>query len=538
VDAGRRTPGTPRKLWRFHGGLHLEGRKELSTGGAIATLPLPARLVLPLQQHIGAPAEPLVGAGERVLKGQKIAKASGYVSVPLHAPSSGTVVEIAEHPVPHPSGLAARCIVIETDGREEWCERRPVEDYTRLDPSALRNLVREAGIVGLGGAGFPAFIKLNPGRGRTIETLILNAAECEPYISCDDLLMRERAEEVIEGMRILRHAVQARDCIIGIEDNKPEAHAALVRAAAALGADDIAIARIPTIYPTGGEKLLIRVLTGKEVPSHGLPAEVGVVCHNVATAAAVCRAVMRGEPLISRIVTVTGQGIARPGNVEVPIGTPMHALIEHCGGYTPDVDRLVLGGPMMGFALHHDGLPVTKTASCLLAATRAELAPPPPAMPCIRCAECARACPVNLLPQQLYWYAHSKDFDRVQDYNLFDCIECGCCAYVCPSHIPLVQYYRYAKAEIWAQERDRKKAELARQRFEFRTERLERERAERAERLRQKKAAVEAAPVAGGEDPKKAAIAAALERVRAKQKAQAPAAEPAETSDAAGKDAE
>jgi electron transport complex protein RnfC len=504
------------KLWKFPGGLPLEGHKSLSTGQSVIDSSLPSRLILPLQQHIGEPAEPVVKVGEKVLKGQLIARANGYVSVPVHASTSGMVSALTDLPVAHPSGLSAPCIVIEPDGEERWTERHPVPDYLDLDRGKLRNLIREAGIVGLGGAGFPTFIKLNPGPHRPIETLVLNGAECEPYITCDDMLMRERAEEVIAGVQIMQYMLGAQRCIVGIEDNKPEAYAAI---RAAIEDPAIEVVQVPTRYPAGGEKQLIRVLTGQEVPSQGLPAAIGVVCQNVATAAAVYRAIVLGEPLVSRIVTVTGQAIRRPGNLQVPIGMPIDELLAEAGGTLENLDRLIMGGPMMGFALPTDAAPVVKTTNCILAATQAEVAPSPQAQPCIRCGACVEACPARLLPQQLYWHTRAKEFDKVQDYHLFDCIECGCCAYVCPSHIPLVQYYRYAKTEIWAQERDRQRADLARQRHEHRLERLQREKRERAERHRKKKAALAASTA--DEAQKKATIQAAVARAKAKREAAA-----------------
>ncbi|ADE15815.1 electron transport complex, RnfABCDGE type, C subunit [Nitrosococcus halophilus Nc 4] len=501
-----------RRLWSFPGGLKLPDHKSPSTQAPIAPAALPKQLVLPLQQHIGEPAEPVVNLGERVLKGQVIATAQGYLSAPVHASSSGQVVAIDNLPIPHPSGLNAPCIVIETDGEDAWSERQRVENYQQLDPSQLRNLIRQAGIVGLGGAGFPTFIKLNPGPEPRVETLILNGAECEPYITCDDLLMRERAEEIIQGIRIMGHALHVHHCLIGIEDNKSEAY----RALAAAATEGIEVVSIPTRYPTGGEKQLIKVLTGQEVPSNGLPIDVGVVCHNVGTAVAVHRAINVGEPLISRIVTVTGSAVARPRNLEVLLGTPIRHLLTQCDTDIDRIDRLIMGGPMMGFTLHHDAAPVIKTTNCLLAGLQ-ERVRQPPVMPCIRCGACGEVCPVQLLPQQLYWHARAKELDKLQDYHLFDCIECGCCDYVCPSHIPLVHYYRYAKSEIWAQEQEREKADLARQRHEFRRQRREREQQERAARQQAKKAAV--APSASKTD-KQAAIQAAVERARAKRTAQ------------------
>ncbi len=515
--------GNGRRLWRFYGGLHLPAHKGESMGLPVVPARLPRYLILPLQMHIGVPAEPLVEIGAHVLKGQMIARPEGYVSAPVHASSSGTVVAIEQRPVPHPSGLAAPCIVIETDGKETWRHRETrIEDYTALDPSELRNRIREAGIVGLGGAGFPSFIKMNPGPDAAVETLILNGAECEPYITCDAMLMQERPEEVIQGMRIMRHALRAKQCLIGVEDNKPEAIAALRSALERLDVADAQVVVIPTRYPAGGEKQLIQVLTGKEVPSAGLPLDIGVVCHNVGTAAAIHRAVEHGEPLISRWVTVTGRGVAEPRNLEVLIGTPLAELLEQCGSRDP-IERLIMGGPMMGFPLHTDAAPVIKTTNCLLAATAFELGPQQPAMPCIRCGACMEVCPARLLPQQLYWHARAKDFDKAQDYKLFDCIECGCCAEVCPSHLPLVQYYRYAKTEIWAQERDKRAADLARRRHEFRLERLEREQREKEERQRQKKEALRRSREGGEseEQGKKAAIEAAVERARARKQAAA-----------------
>jgi electron transport complex protein RnfC len=475
----------------FHGGVHPEQHKSESTQVPICQGEIPERLVLPLHQHIGEPAEPLFAVGDRVLKGQTIARASGYVSAPLHAPTSGTVVEIGDYPVPHPSGLVAPCMVIEPDGEERWTDHAGHDDYASIDPVALRNIIREAGIVGLGGAGFPTYIKMNPGHHRPIDTLILNGAECEPYITCDDMLMRERAAEIVRGLAIVRHALQAKEAIIGVEDNKPEAIAAM-RAAVA-GLDGVRVVPVPTIYPTGDSKLLARILTGKEIPSNKLSAHVGITCVNVGTVYAVHRAIAFGEPLLSRIVTVTGGAVAQPRNLETLLGTPMDALLRQCGTRMTALERLIMGGPMMGFALHRADLPVIKTTNCVLAATAAELPAQKPAMPCIRCGACSDACPMNLLPQQLYWHARNKDLDKVQKFDLFDCIECGACSYVCPSSIPLVQYFRYAKGDIWIQEREKEKAQLARRRFDARQARIEREKAEREAKRQQKKAALDAA---------------------------------------------
>ncbi|HHM05461.1 MAG TPA: electron transport complex subunit RsxC [Gammaproteobacteria bacterium] len=504
-------------LFRFPGGVHPPQHKQASTTRAVRPARLPNKLILPLHQHIGESAEAVVEVGDTVLKGQPIAKATGFVSAAVHAPSSGVVTDIGDYPVPHPSGLSAPCVVIETDGEDRWIKRNPPADYRRIDPSHLRNLIREAGIVGLGGAGFPSFIKLNPGRSKHIDTLILNGIECEPYITCDDMLMRERAGNIIEGLKVIRHALQARRCVIAVEDNKPEAYAAMQAAAKDLDGVDVVLC--PTIYPQGSEKQLIQVITGKEVPGNRLPLHIGVVVHNVGTAHAVYQAVIKGRPLISRYVTVTGAAVGQACNLDVLIGTPMIDLLNQCDVNLATMDRLIMGGPMMGYALHTVNAPVIKTTNCLLAATAAELPPPAAPLPCIRCGACMGVCPVSLLPQQLYWHAHAREFDKAQNYNLFDCIECGCCAYVCPSRLPLVQYYRYAKGEIWKQEREKEKADLARQRHDARLKRLEREKAERAARHKKKKKALQNEPAANGKNAagKKAAIQEALERVRAKK---------------------
>lgn len=502
------------RLWRFRGGVHPDQHKTESTDAPIEPGRIPERLVLPLHQHIGEPAEPLFAVGERVLKGQALARASGYVSAPVHAPTSGTVVAIGEYPVPHPSGMSAPCMVIEPDGEEHWVEHQGIADYESLDPAALRNLIREAGIVGLGGAGFPTFIKLNPGHLKAIDTLILNGAECEPYITCDDMLMRERAAEVVSGLAIVAHALQARESVIGIENNKQEALRAMREAAR--GYPNIRVAEVPTLYPSGDSKLLAKILTGKEVPSNKLSLHIGLTCINVGTTYAVHRAVHHGEPLTSRIVTVTGGAVGSPRNLEAMIGTPMNELLAQCATRMDRIDRLVMGGPMMGFALHRADLPLIKTTNCILAAPAAEVLPSRPVMPCIRCGACSDACPMNLLPQQLYWYAKSRDLEKVQKYELFDCIECGACSYVCPSNIPLVQYFRYAKGDIWVQEREKEKAGIARRRHDARQARVEREKAEKEAKRQQKKAALDAA---NARERGQAEAQAAMQRAEARRDA-------------------
>lgn len=517
------------KLHEFHGGLHLPEHKSESTDKPIQELAIPKRLLLPLKQHIGAPASLLVKAGDKVLKGQMLAAPNGRISAPVHAPTSGTVVEISEQQIPHPSGLSAPCVIIETDGKDEWTELpEPLTNWAQLDADTLIDRIRDCGIVGLGGATFPSSVKLEH-RNQDIDTLIINGAECEPFITCDDMLMREQADRIVDGIRILKHILDIQRCLVGIEDNKPEAIDAMRTASEKAGLSRTTIVPVPTIYPSGGEKQLIEILTGKEVPIHGIPASIGIVCHNVGTTQAVAEAVLAGKPLIARVVTVTGAGVNQPGNFRALLGTPIKALIEQAGGSNNNSTRLVYGGPMMGFSLRSDELPLTKSGNCILMPSEEESPVPPRMTACIRCGKCADVCPARLLPQQLYWYARARDFDKMQDYHIHDCIECGCCSHVCPSHIPLVQFYRYGKTELWKREQEKKKADHARRRHEARAERLERIAAERKSRLRKKKEALEKKPAAGkgngkkkaagGDDAKKAAIEAAMKRVAAKKAA-------------------
>ena len=382
------------QLHRFHGGLVLPGRREAVASRPVQAAGIPPRLVLPLKQHIGEPAECLVRPGDRVFKGQMIAAPRGAISMPVHASSSGSVIAVEERPIPHPSGLMAPCIVIETDGRDEWGQANaPLADYRQVPVGRLLERIREAGIVGLGGAGFPTQVKLAHGSPAGIDLLVINGVECEPYICCDDRLMQERSGEVLEGVRILQHILRPRHCIIAIEDHMPAAEAAMRAAVGAAAAGNLRVVRVPEIYPTGGERQLIKVLTGREVPSQGFPADIGIICQNVGTAAAVCRAVVHDRPLISRIVTVTGAGVREPRNLEVLLGTPFRHAVETCGGYSSDVDRLLMGGPMMGFAVATDEVPVIKTTNCILAVTREEMPPPAPPCPAYAAASAPRYAP-------------------------------------------------------------------------------------------------------------------------------------------------
>ena len=513
---------TDRTLHQFPGGLHPAQHKEESNRTPIRRAAMPAQLVLPLKQHIGAAAEVVVKVGERVLRHQLLARADGYVSAPIHAPTSGVIVAIEEHLVPHPSGLRAPCVLLAPDGLDEAMQAfEPWADFSQISPVLLRERVRAAGIVGLGGAVFPSAVKLAGTPGTPIHTVLLNGAECEPYITCDDRLMRERAEEVLRGGQILMQAVGAEKCLVGIEDNKPEAIAAMRLAAEQLADARFEIVAIPTIYPSGAEKQLLFVLTGEKVSRETRVTERGYLGQNVGTAAAIYRAVVRGEPLTRRIVTLTGSGLRAPGNWDVPLGMLASDLLAQAGGYTDDVARLIFGGPMGGFALNSDDLPVTKAANCFLALAAPDAPAEPLPMPCIRCGKCAEACPVELQPQQLLWDARAGEFERAEKQDsLFECIECGICAAVCPSHIPLVQYFRYAKSEIWQHEREREKSNVARDRFDFRNMRIERDKQEREAMLAAKRAQLAAQkPTEQQADDKQQAIAAAMARAQARKDA-------------------
>ncbi|HRP24985.1 MAG TPA: electron transport complex subunit RsxC [Thauera sp.] len=511
------------RLFKFHGGIKPAAHKDESASAPIRRAPLPSRLIVPLRQSTRATATCIVEVGQKVLKGQRIGEPEGLLGTAVHAPTSGTVVDFGPYTMAHASGLRTRCVVIEPDGEERWIEHAPF-DYHGTSREESLAWLRECGIVGLGGASFPSHVKL--GKGAGIETLILNGGECEPWITCDDRLMRERAADILAGAVILRELIGAREMVVGIEDNKPEAIAAMQEAAAASG-HGVRIVPIPSLYPAGGEKQLIRVLTGIEIPYGKLGADFGVQCFNVGTAHAVYRAIAHGEPLLSRIVTLTGN-VEDAGNWEVLIGTPIEELLP-LARPKPDTDRRIMGGPMMGFALPRLDVPIVKGSNCIIAASPKLFPPPPPEQPCIRCTECAKACPAELQPFELYWFGRSKNFGKAQEYHLFDCIECGCCAYVCPSHIPLVDYFRFSKSEIWARERDKAAADQARERFEFRNFRQEREKAEKAAKLAAKAAetraklaeagsdAAAAEPAPAAEDPKKALIAAALARAKAQK---------------------
>jgi len=492
-------------LGKLHGGLRLPPSKSGSTAQPAYEIPVPGQLVLPIAQHVGNPAQPIVGIGERVLKGQLIAELDGALGAPIHASSSGKVVAIERWPISRRHGDPGPCIVIETDGEDRAIERADTPPpFDSLAPETLLQIILQGGIVGLGGAVFPTAQKLMQANTCEIDHLILNGVECEPYISCDDVLMRERAREVVGGAQILMHALGLDICFIVVESDKPEALHELADVMTDIRDDRLVLKQVPSIYPSGGEDQLVQLVTNREVPSGGLPSDVGCLVQNVGTAAAIYDWVQNHEPLISRITTITGDGIAQPMNVKTRIGTTVADVVNFAGGYTDVAKQLIIGGPMTGKSVSTDRVPIVKATNCILVLS--ETPSPGPEMPCIRCGDCAAVCPVQLLPQQLFWYACADDEKRMRSYGLTDCIECGCCDLVCPSHIPLTADFRKAKGRIRELADEKARAERARRRFEARNERLEREQQEREQELAQQKS-----------DAKKAGPAAIAEILKRKK---------------------
>ncbi|MFJ5482593.1 electron transport complex subunit RsxC [Pectobacterium actinidiae] len=495
------------RIWDFDGGIHPPEMKTQSSQTPLRQIPLPEQFIIPLKQHLGPEGEICVSVGDKVLRGQPLTRGKGR-TLPVHAPTSGTVNAIRQHTTAHPSGLSELSIIIIPDGDDRWCERQTFTDYRAQSVDTLLAHLHQAGIAGLGGAGFPTAAKLQGGM-RGIETLIINGAECEPYITADDRLMQECADEIIQGVEILSFLLQPKRILIGIEDNKPEAIRALKLA---LGKrSDMQLRVIPTKYPSGGAKQLTKILTGKEVPFGKHSAAIGVLMQNVGTAFAIKRAVIDGEPLTERVVTLTGEALRQPGNVWARLGTPVRHLLKQGGFHVNKQPMVVMGGPLMGFTLPSLDVPIVKISNCLLAPSHTEMEPVAEEQSCIRCSKCADACPAGLLPQQLYWFSRGQEHEKARNHHLFDCIECGACAYVCPSNIPLVQYYRQEKAEIRAIDEEAQRAAQAKVRFDAKQARLEREKAARERRHKQ--------AAAGVSTTDKDAVQAALERVRRKQTA-------------------
>ncbi|HHF3757301.1 electron transport complex subunit RsxC [Haemophilus influenzae] len=499
------------KLWDFKGGIHPPEMKSQSNSQPLRHLPLGTDFYIPLKQHVGTTGNLLIKEGDYVLKGQALTKGDGLRMLPVHAPTSGTIKSIKPYVATHPSGLDEPTIHLQADSLDQWIERNPIDNFSTLSPEQLIHKIYQAGIAGLGGAVFPTAAKIQSAE-QKVKLLIINGAECEPYITCDDRLMRERADEIIEGIRILRYILRPEKVVIAIEDNKPEAIEAIRKALQ--GANDISVRIIPTKYPSGATKQLIYLLTGIEVPSGARSSSIGVLMQNVGTMFAIKRAVINDEPLIERVVTLTGNKIAEKGNYWVRLGTPISQILSDVGYQFDKYFPVFVGGPMMGLELPNFNAPVTKIVNCLLAPDYLEYAEPEAEQACIRCSSCSDACPVNLMPQQLYWFARSEDHKKSEEYALKDCIECGICAYVCPSHIPLIQYFRQEKAKIWQIKEKQKKSDEAKIRFEAKQARMEREEQERKARSqRAAQARREELAQTKGEDP----VKAALERLKAKK---------------------
>jgi electron transport complex protein RnfC len=502
-------------FWQFHGGIHPPEQKFLTNDKPIRTVELPQELIIPLQQHIGQSGELLIKPGDKVLKGQQLTQFSSPMAVPVHAPTSGLVTAVKPSTIAHPSGLNDLCIFITPDGEDKWQERKSCENFYQLSQHELISKIANAGIAGMGGAGFPTHIKTNTQS--SVNYLIINAAECEPYITADDLLIREQSTTIIDGIKILDLLLKPEYILIGIEDNKPEAIKVLKQGTKDI--EKIIVCVLPTKYPTGGEKQLIKALTGLEVPSDKLPLSLGIVMQNVATCYAIADAVINDTPLLKRVVTITGQALEKPQNIWALLGTPINYLLAQCGYLINNDKHLIMGGPMMGFSLANDNVPIVKTTNCILAPSEEEISTKTKEVDCIRCGQCADVCPSQLLPQELQWSAKAKDHNQLMKLNLFDCIDCGACAYVCPSQIPLVQYYRVAKAEIRQQQILDLQAEKAKGRFEARKLRLDKEKLAREAKHKKAAEARKAAmnnKTASGKSAT-SAVAAALARVKAKK---------------------
>ncbi|TVL36064.1 electron transport complex subunit RsxC [Shewanella xiamenensis] len=503
-------------LWRSPGGIHPPEVKFLSNTTPISQLPLAQEYIVPVPQ-VGENCTLAVKVGDKVLKGEPLTQGTSIWHLPVHAPTSGTVVAIEPRASNHASALPVNTCVIAADGKDRWCELTP--GSIELSNQEMIAKIHGAGIAGMGGAAFPSHIKLNPVS--EIELVIINGVECEPYISADDRLMREYSQDILAGIAIIHRLLSPKRIVIAIEDNKPEAIKAMQQAVSqsTLPAGSTRVTVIPTKYPSGGEKQLIQIITGREVPSGAIPAKLGIVVHNVGTAFAIHQAVTQGKPLIERVVTVTGQNVGKPGNYWLPIGTPVEHVLKQTEFNAEAEQKVIIGGPMMGHALPTIQVPILKGTNCILVPSSQEIGITPEEKACIRCGECANACPALLLPQQLFWHAKAEEYDKAASYNLKDCIECGCCSYVCPSDIPLVEYYRIAKSALKQAADEKHQAERAKLRFEARIQRLEEEKLAREAKAKEAAARRQATMTSTDKN----AVAEAMARIAAKKAAAAEA---------------
>ncbi len=431
----------------FLGGIHPKDGKSYTADKPIESVPFPEKVIIPMRQHIGALCVPIVKVGDTVYKGQTIAKSDAFVSSPIHATISGEIIDISEYP--HASGNKCLSIVIKSDGLDQWIEGIPLQrDWQKMEIKELNEIIKNSGIVGMGGAAFPTHIKLSPGPDKKIDTFILNAAECEPYLTADYRMMIEYSQRIVTGVNIIMKILGVNKGFVGIEDNKPEAVKVMEKAFKGTNVDVVAL---PTKYPQGGEKMLIKILTDREVPSGGLPGDVGIVVQNVGTAVAICDAVVNGIPLIERVTTVSGDAIKEPKNLLLRIGTSFKEAIDYCGGFTVTPEKIIMGGPMMGFAQSTLEVPIIKGVSGILALSKSVVNSGEES-PCIRCGRCVEACPMGLIPSMLSILGEQQKYKEAkEDYSLFNCIECGSCVYVCPAKRNIVQYIRYSKAQNAAQ---------------------------------------------------------------------------------------
>ncbi len=427
----------------FKGGIHPFDKKELTANKPVEEPEQPERVVIPLIQHLGAPCKPVVSVNQQVKKGELIGEPVGFVSAPVHSSVSGKVIAIGDFL--NAMGKMINSVVIENDYKDEWTILKDNPDYLNLSPDSLREKIQNAGIVGMGGAAFPTIVKLTPPKEKPIDIVILNGSECEPYLTGDYRLMIEKSHEIIVGLKIIMKILGVYKGFIGIEDNKPEAIRIMRQAVEKQ--DGIEIYSLPTKYPEGAEKMLIKAITGREVPPRALPMDVKVVVQNVGTSFAIYEAVRYGKPLIERIITVTGEGIINPKNLLVKTGTLVSHLIKVCGGLKDDELKIISGGPMMGFALTSLEVPVTKGTSGIVVLTGKEIVHTKDFGPCIRCGRCIEACPMGLMPSMISIYSEKGFYEEAKEYNLFDCFECGSCAFVCPSKRPIVQLVRLAKSQ-------------------------------------------------------------------------------------------